>query len=69
MKNVHVYLEMGHDQRLEEGSLQHGQLEDPGDPNNQKTKYSITLQKYMTNIRVSISSDHKKPSFATKGIE
>lgn len=45
MKNVHVYLEMGHDQRLEEGSLQHGQLEDPGDPNNQKTKYSITLQK------------------------
>jgi len=29
---------MDYGQRLEEGLLQPGQLKDPGDPNNQKTK-------------------------------
>ena len=37
-KIAHVwYLVMNYDQRLEEDSLQHGQLKDQGDPNNCKT--------------------------------
>lgn len=35
--NSCLYHVMGFGQRLEEDSLQHGQLKDPRDPNNQKT--------------------------------
>ena len=56
---------MGFGQRLEEDSLQHGQLKDPGDPNNQKTNseynnYYLKIQKYTIIVLISTSSDYKK---------
>ena len=47
VKIIYVrYHVTGHEQCLEEDSLQHGQLKDPGDPNNQKTKCLNNILKF-----------------------